>query len=59
MALMQADAENKRMDTRYKEGLHRYEPWKLMAAAFGAGAAVIIAATGAAALILRWAGFGQ
>lgn len=42
--LMQADIDNKRADTAYKEGLLRYEPWKVVAVAFGGGAAVMGAA---------------
>jgi hypothetical protein len=35
--LMQADIENKRADTDYKRGLLRFEPWKIVIAAFAAG----------------------
>lgn len=39
MKLMAADMENKHMDTTFKQGLHRWEPWKIVVAAFLAGAA--------------------
>ncbi len=39
--LMRADISNKQADTAYKLGLLRYEPWKVVAVAFGAGAAVM------------------
>ncbi len=38
---MRADISNKQADTAYKLGLLRYEPWKVVAVAFGAGAAVM------------------
>ncbi|MGD0107069.1 MAG: hypothetical protein ABSC06_23980 [Rhodopila sp.] len=41
---MKADIANKQADTEYKEGLLRYEPWKVVGVAFGAGAAVMGAA---------------
>jgi hypothetical protein len=44
IALMQADIANKEADTAYKQGLLRYEPWKVVGVAFGAGAAVMGAA---------------
>ena len=44
MELMKADIANKQADTAYKEGLLRYEPWKVVGVAFGAGAAVMGAA---------------
>jgi hypothetical protein len=37
---MKADIANKTADTAYKEGLLRWEPWKALSAAFGAGLAV-------------------
>jgi hypothetical protein len=40
---MQADIDNKRMDTMYKHGLLRFEPWKIAFTAFGAGAAALAA----------------
>lgn len=40
---MQADIDNKRMDTAYKHGLLRFEPWKIAFTAFGAGAATLAA----------------
>lgn len=41
MRLMLADMENKRMDTRYKQGLHRWEPWKVMISAVAAAGALL------------------
>jgi hypothetical protein len=41
---MKADIANKEADTAYKQGLLRYEPWKVVSAAFVAGAAVMGAA---------------
>jgi hypothetical protein len=35
--------DNKRMDTMYKHGLLRFEPWKIAFTAFGAGAAALAA----------------
>jgi hypothetical protein len=40
MALMRADIANKEADTAYKTGLLRYEPWKVVTTAFGAGFAL-------------------
>jgi negative regulator of sigma E activity len=37
---MRADIQNKRMDTEYKRGLLRWEPWKVMVAALAATAAL-------------------
>ncbi len=39
--LMKADIANKQAGTVYKQGLLRYEPWKVVSAAFVAGAAVM------------------
>lgn len=53
---MAADIENKRADTDYKRTMMRWEPWKAMAVAAGAGAtftlAMIALATGLAKLWL-------
>lgn len=38
--LMQADIANKNADTALKSEQLRWEPWKAMSAAFGAGVAV-------------------
>jgi F0F1-type ATP synthase assembly protein I len=38
--LMQADIANKRSDTALKDEQRRWEPWKALSAAFGAGVAV-------------------
>lgn len=35
--LMEADIANKRADTAYKQGLLRFEPWKIVIAALAAG----------------------
>ncbi len=40
MAVMRADLENKQADMAYKIGLLRYEPWKVITTAFGAGFAL-------------------
>ena len=40
MALMRADATNKDADTELKREQRRWEPWKALSAAFGAGIAV-------------------
>ncbi len=53
MALLRADIANKAADTAYKEGLLKYEPWKLTALAFGAGATVMGAIIGLLTLVLR------
>jgi hypothetical protein len=54
--LMAADIENKRADTDYKRTMMRWEPWKAMAVAAGAGAtftlALLALATGLAKLWL-------
>lgn len=52
MALMQADIDNKNADTSLKREALRWEPWKTMAAAFGAGAAFTAAMVALATLIL-------
>jgi hypothetical protein len=54
--LLMADLANKTADTAYKNVLVRIEPWKAMAIAFGAGAAVMGAAVGLVAAIFRAAG---
>lgn len=41
-----ADIANKSMDTAYKQGLLKYEPWKLVFTAFAAGAALVGAIVG-------------
>jgi hypothetical protein len=40
MALMRADIANKEADTSLKREQVRWEPWKALSAAFGAGIAV-------------------
>jgi hypothetical protein len=48
VALMKADISNKNADTDLKREQLRWEPWKALSAAFGAGVAVasgLIAAT--------------
>ena len=50
---MKADIENKRADTRYKLDLSRWEPWKVLAAGLGAGAAIMAAAVGLVAAVFH------
>jgi hypothetical protein len=50
---MKADIANKEADTQYKRGLLLWEPWKVLAAGIGAGAAIMVAATAIATLVLR------
>jgi hypothetical protein len=50
---MRADIENKRMDTAYKQGLLRFEPWKIGFTAFAAGVAALAAAVGAGVALGR------
>ena len=50
VALMRADIANKNADTVLKTEQARWEPWKAMSAAFGAGVAV---ASGLIALATR------
>jgi hypothetical protein len=40
MAMMRADIANKVADTALKDEQRRWEPWKALSAAFGAGIAV-------------------
>jgi hypothetical protein len=54
--LMQADIANKNADTEYKMGLLKYEPWKVVLAAFLSGAAFVGAIVGLLSLILHLAG---
>jgi len=51
--LMRADISNKQADTAYKLGLLRYEPWKVVAVAFGAGAAIMGASVALVTAVLR------
>jgi RsiW-degrading membrane proteinase PrsW (M82 family) len=53
MAVMQAELENKRADTAYKNGLLKYEPWKVVLASFLSGAAVLGAIVGLLTAILK------
>ena len=48
---MQADIANKNADTRLKDEQRRWEPWKALSAAFGAGIAFASALIAAAAWI--------
>ncbi len=50
VALMKADIANKKADTDLKQEQLRWEPWKALSAAFGAGLAV---ASGLIAAIAR------
>lgn len=51
--LMRADIDNKQADTRYKLDLARWEPWKVLAAGMGAGAAIMAAAVGLVAALFQ------
>jgi len=53
---MRADIANKEADTKYKLDLSRYEPWKVVAVAFGAGAAIMGAAVALVTAALRATG---
>jgi uncharacterized membrane protein YjjP (DUF1212 family) len=53
---MRADIANKEADTLYKQGLLRYEPWKVVSAAFVAGAAVMGAAVALVGSLMRAVG---
>jgi hypothetical protein len=53
---MTADITNKTADTDYKRGLLRYEPWKVVGLAFGAGAAVMGAAVALVTSFVRAVG---
>lgn len=55
--LMTADIRNKNADTAYKDGLARWEPWKVVMAGFAAGAATLTAAMGMIVLLLHLLGF--
>lgn len=46
--IMRADIANKEADTQYKQGLLRFEPWKIVVTAMAAGGGLF--AGGAAAL---------
>jgi hypothetical protein len=54
--LLMAQITNTETDTAYKGMLLRTEPWKIIAVAFGAGAAVMGAAVGLMAAIFHAAG---
>lgn len=51
--LMRADIANKEADTAYKQGLLRYEPWKVIAVAAGAGAGAMAAAVALMTALVR------
>lgn len=53
---MSADIRNKEADTAYKNGLAKWEPWKVLATGFAAGAATLTAAVGLLAIILHLLG---
>jgi hypothetical protein len=53
IALMRADIGNKEADTAYKQGLLRYEPWKVIALAAGAGAGAMAAAVALMTALVR------
>ena len=50
--LRRADIANKRADTSLKEEQRRWEPWKALSAAFGAGVAVASGLIALAAWVL-------
>lgn len=50
---MQADIANKRADSEYKQGLLRFEPWKIVVTAFAAGGAVVAGTAAAMGLLLH------
>jgi hypothetical protein len=52
MALLRADITNKGADTQLKREQLRWEPWKALSAAFGAGVAVASGLIALAAWIL-------
>ena len=53
MALLKADIANKEADTELKREQLRWEPWKALSAAFGAGVAVASALIAAGAWLAR------
>jgi len=50
--LRAAQIENLKMDTEYKRGLLKYEPWKVVLLAAGAGATFTLAMVALATFIL-------
>lgn len=52
VALMKADIANKKADTDLKQEQLRWEPWKALSAAFGAGLAVASGLIAAIAWVL-------
>lgn len=52
MEQIRADVRNKDADSNYKLTLARWEPWKAMATAFGAGAAFTLAMIGLISFVL-------
>lgn len=52
MELMRAEIANKNSDTLLKEEQRRWEPWKALSAAFGAGVAVASGLIALAAWVL-------
>lgn len=53
---MKADIANKNADTAYKQGLLRYEPWKVVSATFLAGVAVMGASVALVGAVLHTLG---
>ncbi len=53
VAQMRADIENKQADTIYKQGLVKYEPWKVVVSALAASAAIFGVLGGIAGYFLR------
>ncbi len=52
MLLMAADIANKNADTAYKDGLLKYEPWKVVIVSADTGAGLMVALTALATFIL-------
>jgi hypothetical protein len=50
---MHADMDNKMADTAYKQGLLKFEPWKIVISAFAASAAVFGVIGGVLGYFLR------
>lgn len=54
--LMTADIANKNADTAYKQGLLRYEPWRIVITALAAGGALFAGGAASLGLLLHWMG---
>lgn len=53
---MRTQIDNLKTDSEYKRGLLRYEPWKVVATAAGAGAAFATAVLALGIAIGHWLG---